>query len=240
MVDDGIYYFSSYRAERDVMSWENTIKAPPPRPSDKDIPQKSRYFSPRWLKATHKETDVSIDTKFATYKPVTVIDISPIHSNFDAFIVDAKTFRRFEDLSSLSIEEDRDLQRDLEADIGQGKLKFLREKTSNVMGYLASDVDKVYEQMMDDIYDDFEVWNAYGGWKMFEKKYHSKPYPTIKPRFGGEIYVLSDDVNEWLTKAETLLNSKYPAMNARIRTTVTNLVNGLKQAERKPITYVNI
>ena len=26
MVDDGIYYFSSYRTERDVMSWENILK----------------------------------------------------------------------------------------------------------------------------------------------------------------------------------------------------------------------
>ena len=26
MVDDGIYYFSGYRAERDVMSWENILK----------------------------------------------------------------------------------------------------------------------------------------------------------------------------------------------------------------------
>ena len=25
-MDDGIYYFSSYRAERDVMSWENILK----------------------------------------------------------------------------------------------------------------------------------------------------------------------------------------------------------------------
>lgn len=25
-MDDGIYYFSGYRAERDVMSWENILK----------------------------------------------------------------------------------------------------------------------------------------------------------------------------------------------------------------------
>ena len=25
-MDDGIYYFSSYRTERDVMSWENILK----------------------------------------------------------------------------------------------------------------------------------------------------------------------------------------------------------------------
>jgi len=220
------------------MSWEKIIKAPPPRPpSNKDIPTESRYSSPRWLNVTFKG---DYDRHDRTKAPkATDIETNPLYP-VDAFIVDAKTFKRYEDISSLSIEEGRDLERRLEADIGQGKLKFLTEKTRNIMGYLASDVDKVYEQMMDDIYDDFEVWNAYGGWKMFEKKYHSKPYPTIKPRFGGAIYVLSDDVNEWLTKAETLLNSKYPAMNARIRTTVTNLVNGLKQAERKPITYVNI
>ena len=26
MVDDGIYYFSSYRTERDVMNWQDVLK----------------------------------------------------------------------------------------------------------------------------------------------------------------------------------------------------------------------
>ena len=241
MVDDGIYYFSSYRAECDVMSWEKIIKAPPPRPpSNTDIPTVSKYSSPRWLNVTskgeHDRYDRTVGPK------VTDIKINPLYP-VDAFIVDAKTFKRYEDLSSMTSE---DINRQLAVDVGEDKLTFNKIILLSE-GYLASEVDKVYEQMMDDIYDDFEVWNAYGGWKMFEKKYHSHANPTLhtlgfstRPRFGGEIYILAADVNEWLAKAQTLLNSKYPAMNARIRTTVTNLVNGLNQLEGKPIGYIDI
>ena len=103
MVDDGIYYFSSYRAECDVMSWEKIIKAPPPRPpSNKDIPTVSKYSSPRWLNVTskgeHDRYDRTIGPK------VTDIKINPLYP-VDAFIVDAKTFKRYEDLSSMTSEE---------------------------------------------------------------------------------------------------------------------------------------
>ena len=122
MVDDGIYYFSSYRAECDVMSWEKIIKAPPPRPpSNKDIPTVSKYSSPRWLNVTskgeHDRYDRTIGPK------VTDIKINPLYP-VDAFIVDAKTFKRYEDLSSMTSE---DINRQLAVDVGEDKLTFNKE-----------------------------------------------------------------------------------------------------------------
>jgi hypothetical protein len=216
------------------MSWENTIKAPPPRPSDKDIPKKSRYFGPRWLKT---KTESVREAGFHA-----AIDISPIHSNFDAFIVNVTDFYIFEDLSALNIE---DIKRRLEADVGEGKLTIEGDELLTESGYLASEVYEVYDQMLDDIYDDFEVWDAYGGWKMFNKKYHT-PHPDsnrnlhkMRPRFGGDLYIIAQEVEDWKQDAQELMNSKYPAMNVRIRTTVTNLLNGLQQLKPKTIQVLN-
>ena len=234
MVDDGIYYFSSYRAECDVMSWEKIIKAPPPRPKkdgvydERHVPTRSFYTgTPRWLSAigTPHTEDVNLTLKEA--KP---------------FIVNVTDFYLYEDLSAFTIE---DIKRRLEADVGEGKVTIEGDDLLTKSGYLASEVYEVYDQMLDDIYDDFEVLSAYGSWKVFNKKYHTpnsdsnRNLHKTRPRFGGDLYIIAPLVEDWKQDAQELMNSKYPAMNVRIRTTVTNLLNGLQQLEPKTIQVID-
>jgi hypothetical protein len=214
----------------DIMSWEKIFKAPP-RPSNEDnIPRSSKYYGPRWI--------TSVSDQRTQKKE---IDIK-VRVGFEAFTVNAKEFRLYEDLSSISPEK---VKQHLEANVGVGKLKWRDDALINMEGYLASQVLEVYEQMMDDIYDDFEVWSAYAGFKFFELTYHQdsrKPNNNInlkRPLFGGDLYHSAKKIDEWKEMAQSLMNSRYPAINARVRTTITNLLNGLNQLQRQPIVVLN-
>ena len=210
------------------MSWKKIIKAPPPRPANKDdIPRRSKYYSPRWLNPrTSGESDDAEIIGIAIQSPI-----------FSAFTVNAKSFTLYEDLSFLDPE---DIKRRVEADIGEGKVKWDDNALEDMEGYLASEVLEVYEQMMDDIYDDFEVWGAYAGFKTFELEYHRESRVYQRGRFGGDLYHSAERVDEWKEMAQNLMNSKYPAVNVRIRTTITNLVNGLNQLQRQPIRVLKV
>ena len=205
------------------MSWEKIIKAPPPRPpNEDDIPRQGKYFGPRWV----------LSGPDITPENVAQVKRMRIKGDFEAFTVNAKSFILYEDLSFMNPE---DIIRRIEADIGEGKVKWYDGALEDMEGYLASTVLEVYEQMMDDIYDDFEVWSAYGGFKLFEQTYHQESRVSQRGRFGGDLYHSAEKIDEWKEMAQNLMNSKFPAINARIRTTITNLVNGLNQLKRRPI-----
>ena len=179
------------------MNWKNIIKAPPPRPykpGEKKIWESTKqpistYVIPRVISdATVEFKDkhgMIVDTRHPYQKremDSTTGEPNPRYRNpprpygLQASIVPLYTWNPYrqehQETQALTNLEDghtvtlRELQRDFLTETGEisidiTKLQELKDK------FL-----KIYEQMLDDIYDHFEAWEAWIGWNWFVQEFH--------------------------------------------------------------------
>ena len=179
------------------MNWKNIIKAPPPRPykpGEKKIWESTKqptstYIIPRVLSdATDEFKDkhgMIVDTRHPyqrremdseTGEPNPRYKMPPKPYGLQASIVPLYTWNPYQqelqqtqaltDLEGGQTVTLRELQRDFITEAGEisidiTKLQELKDK------FL-----KIYEQMLDDIYDHFEAWEAWIGWNWFVQEFH--------------------------------------------------------------------
>jgi len=140
------------------MNWKNIVKAPPPRPykpGEKKIWEKeaqpvSKYYWPRPLGS-------NVDYINKQIKPLIT---------WNPYQQERPQTQALTDLEHGQTVTLRELQRDFLTESGEisidiTKLEELKDK------FL-----KIYEQMLDDLYDWFEAYHAFTAWNKFVERYH--------------------------------------------------------------------